>query len=574
MQNLLFKEMTILSKVEKRATKVKFHPKTNVILGENDVGKSTLIKSLYHTLGADTPQLSNNRWKRANAIYLLKFSIAGSDYTILRDGRYFGFFDSNLKLLGQYSGITGDKGVYKAINPLLNFDIELKDKDGLLRPLGPAFYFLPFYVDQDEGWNSTWSCFNGLQAITKYRKNMIEYHLGVKSQEAYTAIKKIYELDRKVAELDTKRSSLQLARNSYETKKSKLNVDVDPEAFRVEIEGLVAKFNKALEVQSDQLTIIKGVRNRLLQKEDEIRVLNEAIKELEADYKFAESPKVDDKVDCPTCGTEFANSFAERFSLLDDIDYCVNLVDQKRIELRQINAELETQNKAYSELFTEVNDYKGLLERKRKDVTFQELVTSEGYKDIMASLNDDISAITSRIDELTSQIDTEKPKVKTKPETKKQITETYQSKMKEALDSLNVNVLAEEDYKSIEKVIKTNAIGSDLPRSLLAQYYSFLHTIKKHNLSTVCPLVIDSPLQQEQDPNNTEAIFNFILDNMLPDQQLILGTIDMDHSVREQRLAENCQIITLTDKLSLLSADDYQEIESEIAPLHKATLKV
>ncbi|WP_417464660.1 AAA family ATPase [Kordiimonas sp.] len=574
MRNLLFKELRILSKVEKRAIRIKFHPSRNVILGENDVGKSTLIKALYHSLGADTPQLNNSRWKRANAIYVLTFLIEDNEYTVLRDGRFFGFFNSELKLVSKHLGITGEKGVSKAINPLLNFDVELKDKDDVLKPLGPAFFFLPYYIDQDDGWSKSWSCFNGLQAISKYRKNMLEYHLGIKNQKAYAAIKKIYELDRKVEELVTERESLQLARNSYLKKKSELNIDVDPATFRSEIEELVRKFNETLETQNIQIALIKDIRNRKLQKEEEIRVLEQSIRELEADYTFAESTRVGDKIDCPTCGTEFCNSIAERFSLLDDRDYCESLVDQKRKDLRGIDMELEAQNKVYSDLFSEVKSYKSLLDQKRNDVTFQEMITSEGYKDIMKSLNEEIAGLTRKISTLTDEIDGEKSKTKVEADTKKSITETYQEKMKEGLSSLNVDVLTEDDYSSIEKVIKTNAIGSDLPRSLLAQYYSFLHTMKKHNPSTVCPLVIDSPLQQEQDKKNSEAIFNFILDNLLPSQQLVLGTISMDEAVITNRLQQDCKIIRFTEKYALLQESEYDAIEAEVRPLHKAALEV
>ena len=83
----------------------------NIIVGENDVGKSTLIKSLYHTLGADTPQLHNTRWKNAHSVYLLKFSVNSHKYSIFRDERYFGVFDSKQKLLGRYKGISTDGGI-------------------------------------------------------------------------------------------------------------------------------------------------------------------------------------------------------------------------------------------------------------------------------------------------------------------------------------------------------------------------------------------------------------------------------------------------------------------------------
>ena len=95
MKNLLFEELMIMSKTEKKAKKVSFSPSNNLVLGENDVGKSTLIKSLYHALGADTPQIDNSRWKKANPIYRVKISFDGKSFYIVRDEKYFGFFDAS-----------------------------------------------------------------------------------------------------------------------------------------------------------------------------------------------------------------------------------------------------------------------------------------------------------------------------------------------------------------------------------------------------------------------------------------------------------------------------------------------
>ena len=102
--------------------------------------------------------------------------------------------------------------------------------------------------------------------------------------------------------------------------------------------------------------------------------------------------------------------------------------------------------------------------------------------------------------------------------------------MKEFLAAVRVDVLAEADYKSFDKQIKTNALGSDLPRSLLAQCFAFLHTMAKFNPAIVCPLVLDSPLQQEQDEENIGAIFKFIMSRVLPGQQLFLGTLNTDNA--------------------------------------------
>ena len=130
MKRLVFKEVSILSKVEKAARTQTFGPSINLLTGENDVGKSTLIKSLYHTLGADVLGLQNSQWKNAKPIYCVRFSLDGTDYTVIRDEKYFGVFDANQKLLGKFVGIAGAKGISHFINPLLDFRIELQRAEG------------------------------------------------------------------------------------------------------------------------------------------------------------------------------------------------------------------------------------------------------------------------------------------------------------------------------------------------------------------------------------------------------------------------------------------------------------
>ncbi len=109
MKRLVFKEVLILSKVEKAARRETFAEAINLLTGENDVGKSTLVKSLYHTQGADVPQLQNTRWKKAKPIYCLNFSLDGTDYSVLRDEKYFGIFDKSEQLVGRYTGIGGKR---------------------------------------------------------------------------------------------------------------------------------------------------------------------------------------------------------------------------------------------------------------------------------------------------------------------------------------------------------------------------------------------------------------------------------------------------------------------------------
>jgi hypothetical protein len=572
MKNLLFEELMIMSKTEKKAKKVSFSPSNNLVLGENDVGKSTLIKSLYHALGADTPQIDNSRWKKANPIYRVKISFDGKSFYIVRDEKYFGFFDAQKKLIGRFQGVSNENGFGKKINQMLGFNIKLETSDGKARTLSPAYYFLPFYVDQDEGWGSSWSSFRGLQGIKDYRKNMIDYHLGIKPQKYYDAVSKLFDLDSEDKALSSQVLALNNVLGKYKSRKSLQRLDIDPADFKAEIEELVEKFNEVYGNQQFQLGLVKDARNKRLAIEREIIILEKSFREMEADYQYLETPSTPDVVGCPTCGTEFHNTVAERFGILDDVDYCRQLIDQKKKELLVINAEVKELDSGYQEITKELESVEALLNRKKENITLLELIQSEGYKDIIQSVGFDISELQDRQNDIAAVKEHLKEDTKIDKELKSQIFAFYQSKMKESLNKLNVHVLTEDDYKSPEKVIKNNALGSDLPRSLLAQYVSFLHTMKKYNSFVVCPLVIDSPIQQEQDSVNAEAIFSFIFSGLLDKQQLILGTLK-DY-FKKSSVKEDFNIIELNTKYGLLNGDEYDDVYADLSPMHEAALSV
>ena len=529
MKKLVFKQIWILSKAEKAGINLKLTSGVNFLTGENDVGKSTLIKSLYHCLGADTPQLNNSVWKKANPVYCVNIEIGGEEYFIVRDERYFGVFDSNKKLISRHKGISTDTGIAHFINPLLNFDIQLeRHANSQLGLAGPSYYFLPFYIDQDEGWSTTWSSFTGLQQFKGYRKNMIEFHLGVRPQSYYDAKKRDLELHEKLADIEKERISMQGARDSVRRRKERVQVDLDPQAFRAEMEEAVDRYNDVYAKQQAVLIRLKDLRNRRNTIDTELDLLRRAIAELEADYEYAESPDTPDIIDCPTCGTEFANSFVERFGILDDIDHCRALVDQWLKKRAEASEQLGAIEDEYTQVSAKLSDVEAIMHRTKENVTLAELIASEGMKEMVKSLNTDIDLFIEKEQKVGAEIKTNAEDLKLDGKQKKKIIEFYKARMKEHLNALNVGVLSEDDYKSLEKQIKNNALGSDLPRSLLAQYYAFLHTMQKFNNFVLCPMLIDSPFQQEQDPTNKTAIMDFILSKRLSDQQLIVATISID----------------------------------------------
>lgn len=574
MTSLVFKDVSILSKAEKKARKVVFAPGVNLLTGENDVGKSTLIKILYHTLGADVPQLSNSRWKRAHAVTCAHITLAGKSYYILRDERFFGVFDDDRKLISRHSGISGENGIARFINPLLSFNIELeRQSDSTLGLAGPPYYFLPFYIDQDSGWTASWSSFLSLQQFKDYRKHMLEYHLTVRPQAYYDAKKQALTFEDQLAKLTADKAALASVRDSYHKRKAARLVDLDPAAFRAEVEQLVDQYNQIYVRQQQVLQQLKDIRNERHSLEHEVDILRRAVSELDGDYALAESSETGDPVGCPTCGTLIENSIIERFGILDDIDHCTLLIDQRRKKLVEVKLEEDRIAEQYRVVTAELAPVGELLQRQRDNVTFADFVSSEGIKEVMASIDADIADLTVRQNGAQEQLAALSDDLRVNSAHKKSVNEFYQARMKEFLTSLNVHVLELSDYKSYDKQIKANALGSDLPRSLLAQHFAYLHTMKKFASFVTCPLIIDSPLQQDQDKVNAKTIFDFIFGHVLAGQQLIVGTVSLP-GVDHKALPADTRRIPLEGKYGLLLADEYADVSGSLEAMHQATLAI
>src|SRR5690242_20326329 len=112
MSNLLLKRLLLLSVKEKRARAIDFHPRTTVITGDNDTGKSSILKSILRCFGTEPPVHAD--WDRAAVSLLLTFSKGEATYSILRQGTLFTVFDKNGEAISQFNSVTKGLGPFLA----------------------------------------------------------------------------------------------------------------------------------------------------------------------------------------------------------------------------------------------------------------------------------------------------------------------------------------------------------------------------------------------------------------------------------------------------------------------------
>lgn len=158
MRNLQFQRLVLISDSKKLANQFEFPKRLNLVTGnDNSIGKSTLVKNLFWALGCD-PEF-DEEWKTNDIKAILYFTVDNILYIASRyhDSITFGKVGSHLK---KYPKISGEYS--QTFSDIVNFDLKLANRSDNLECPPPAYYFLPFYIDQKRSWNQPWNSFDKL----------------------------------------------------------------------------------------------------------------------------------------------------------------------------------------------------------------------------------------------------------------------------------------------------------------------------------------------------------------------------------------------------------------------------
>lgn len=556
MKRLRFERLELLSQKERKARAVDFHPELTVIKGENDVGKSSVIKSLYWVLGAP-PAKIHPSWVKARIKGLLTFTIDDERFRIFRDHDTFGVFDEDDNLLLSTNRITSELGPF--LGKLLNFQLVLSNRKGVPEIPPPAYALLPFYIDQDNGWSKPLDSFANLGQYPDFKKGLLEFHTGILPNEYYEleARKKAIQLDLKALEAD--RRVIRKAIERFELVTNFEGLELSAEGHEEAIESLLARLKDLREARQARATKYADILDQRMVLEQQVRAVKESLVELGRDIKF--SAALPEEVYCPTCGTCHTNDFAHRYGIIEDREACVQFLTESHLritalttEALEVEAELKKTDGALAEI-------QRSLDSKRGEVTLLEVIESRGrriasemFDGQITGLDEDIGALLSEMSNFSDRMKELKD-----AERREKIVKDYASFILAYLNQLDV---VNFDVDQVTKLPATiSDTGSDLPRSVLAHFLAIIQTIYKHSDSLFAPIVVDSPNQQDQDKINVGAMIDLIVASRPDDAQTILGTVSL-----HGRTIPNGKVIEFTKKKSVLEAEDYELIASSMLP--------
>lgn len=555
MKKLYISEIQLLSQKEKKARKVQFDQRRTLIHGKNHTGKSSLIKSIYWAFGAEP--LFNQKFKNTNVSAFVKFEIDSTKYSILRDGKLFGFYDSDGNLLNKFTSITKELGPF--LGKLFDFQPLFQNTNSEFIIPPPAFLFLPYYIDQDSSWSKSWDSFKQLQQIKDYRTQSIYYHSGIRPNEYYSTKKEIQEFIQIIEETDKEQKITSKILSEVKEKLAQTNFNIDVDSFKAEIVELLTESQSLLEKEERLKNKLHDLYHLQSAFEAQINIVKQAILESNKDLKFA-SDDLPDIIGCPTCGAEYENSFAERFEIARDERRSKDLLLELKKDAQAVQSQIENEKSSLTSVTAEVSRINEILAEKKGDLKLKDIIDNAGKNQVKTIFSERHAELNEIL--ITNAREKEKLEKKLKAfeskERKSNILEYYNSRMTSFLKKLDIHSLTIDDYKSITTKIESKETGSSRPRALIAYYFTFFHLMKKYSSSTYCPLIIDSPNQQDQDIEHIDKIMSFINHNQPDDSQMILG------------LAEtygedfDCKVIELTEKYSLLQKSEYDDVADEM----------
>jgi len=556
--------MLLVSHREKKARKIEFDPKVTVIQGENDTGKSSVIKSIPYAFGAN-PHKRHKKWIDADVLILICFSIDGIKYSIYRGRNSYSLFDSNDNEMGTFSSVTLE--LAPVLSDLFDFNLKLTDRDGKPAIPPPAYLMLPFYIDQDKGWTETWSSFTNLGQFAYWKQRVSGYHFGLRPDKWYELEVKKKKIENEKEEPIRLLNSIESIRDKAKEELSRVDFDIDVDTFKSEINSLLKKCEVLKKEELKYRNKITSFRTEKIRLEAQIEIVAKTHDELSEDYKYA-CTNSDSHIGCPTCGAQYSNSFTERFDIAKDTESCTDLLGSLRKEMLSLEKDMESVEEELVTIKKNQNGINKILEKKQGDIKLSDIINLEGKKSLVGHLNSEASDTQKILDTLVlnmSRLEEKMGKYED-PDRRKAIIKEYGETFRKYAAKLGVHSLSDNVYKNINSSIEES--GSDLPRAILAYFFTSVKAIRKNGNATCFPLIIDAPNQQEQDPKNLKKMLSFIKDNRPEDQQLIIGLVD-DSSVDFEGT-----LYSFEKKYSVLEENQYDSLSTEIRHFEAANLAI
>lgn len=207
---MIIESLIIYDHINRRVNKFDFDSGINLLVSEtNTLGKSCLIKSIYHTLGFSI-KVWPTGWNVKNMLFKVWININGKKISITRH--------NDLFYINDKEQILTEKEYSIWLQNQLNIRIKIKEKKSkVLTDVYASEVLLPFYIDQDKSWNG-YVFSKTSDSFGRYdntAKNVLDFYFGLNNMKKLELVADKSKSEEKLKQHERKMEALQLLEKQH-----------------------------------------------------------------------------------------------------------------------------------------------------------------------------------------------------------------------------------------------------------------------------------------------------------------------------------------------------------------------
>lgn len=548
MSSLIINELYIFDAMEKKAKKVEFSSGINIVtsskINGNTRGKSMILKSIYHTLGADAI-FKNAKWNLKDKMFIIKFNINNDSYYIYRSREYFKILNSTLNAL--FTTDHRDK-LAKYLESIYNFSVYLPNRTTQkLELTSPVYSYLLNYLDQDFINGPNFNSFEKLGQYSNYKEPLIFSHFGIFNKEYYELFNKIINNKKAIENLKKEQSF-------NDGMLSKLNKYMGDTKTSFDIESLELELNKSKNEYELLISKMNKIKTKLIKFRNEKFEIEKQINDLEL-FSKKEAKEIE-KMNCicPSCNQEI-DILEEKLKRNYYLEDYIVLKKDFAMSLEEINSDIIKEQEKYQEFVDKLKIYEEKVSMVNSDIS--SVLKHVAFNETRDRLLKEFNINDSKLIDLATALKNDEALLRKYNKRKTDANNFYNKLMIKSRTDYDLVQIEDAQILKVGQQFGFN--GSNKPITTLVWYFNLLKTKFEFNPETLkFPLILDSPNNAETDYNSKEMIFKFILNNLFENQQLIVSSVGFDEKDYPDYKIDKIIILT-NEKHQLLNEKDYQD---------------
>lgn len=549
---MIINSFSIIDFKNKEAQNFDFKTGTNLIVSkDNTQGKSSLLKSMYFTLGFDVRQFPS-AWNIDDMYFQIEVLINNVTYNITRQKDIFRVSDTNVTMnVKEYSEWLQAK-----------LDIKMKLANTRTKNLYDAYssaVILPFYIDQDDSWDGGIykNVTNTLNQYTRIPEDIFKSAFNLSSFEILELQNSLTNFTKEKNVTESTIESLLKVLKEY--KEENANV---PSVSKIDKVSLNNEINRYLQMQNELNEQIIRYKVKLLNKQEMLDLQKQELSELERLLQMNKKRYKSIEAECQYCHSKLTMEQSLTRLNLSNNDFEISLLKEEiEKEIEKLTSDITEFRLQQNSVETKVNEIHLRIKKSKDLLTIDNYVKATAINEASNELENLVDKQVLSKKSLEEKIKALRKKINDLKKEKESLNEDIEKdynilvfEIKKVLTSVNMNELKFLDFKKI------SGSGMDKNKKYLAYYLVYFSLLRKSS-SYMFPFCMDSFIKNEITGETAREMFEAIEKYFFDTNNQSFFSI-VSENLKHLEYEDNYNKIEIDGKL--LSKDKYDDIALKI----------